>query len=80
MNRLRDRGILAGTDGPHENVIKLRPPLVLSRAEAELFVATLDEILAEDRALAPDHGTPEPLGAGPDAASQPRTPNTGSAV
>jgi len=25
VNRLRDRGILAGTDGPHHNVIKLRP-------------------------------------------------------
>src|SRR5204863_8355813 len=28
VNRLRDCGILAGTDGPHHNVIKLRPPLV----------------------------------------------------
>ena len=50
VNRLRDRSILAGTDGPHHNVIKLRPPLVFSETDADLFVKTLDEILAEDPA------------------------------
>jgi 4-aminobutyrate aminotransferase-like enzyme/Ser/Thr protein kinase RdoA (MazF antagonist) len=50
VNRLRDCGILAGTDGPHHNVIKLRPPLVFSKADADLFVKTLDAILQEDAA------------------------------
>jgi len=50
VNRLRDRGILAGTDGPHHNVIKLRPPLVFSDADAALFTATLHGILREDSA------------------------------
>jgi 4-aminobutyrate aminotransferase-like enzyme/Ser/Thr protein kinase RdoA (MazF antagonist) len=50
VNRLRDCGILAGTDGPHHNVIKLRPPLVFSEADADLFVKTLDTILREDAA------------------------------
>ena len=50
VNRLRDCGILAGTDGPHHNVIKLRPPLVFSEADADLFVKTLDAILQEDAA------------------------------
>jgi 4-aminobutyrate aminotransferase-like enzyme/Ser/Thr protein kinase RdoA (MazF antagonist) len=50
VNRLRDRGILAGTDGPHHNVIKLRPPLIFSQADADLFVTTLDAVLAEDPA------------------------------
>jgi len=50
VNRLREQGILAGTDGPHHNVIKLRPPLIFSQADADLFVATLDAILAEDAA------------------------------
>jgi 4-aminobutyrate aminotransferase-like enzyme/Ser/Thr protein kinase RdoA (MazF antagonist) len=48
VNRLRDCGILAGTDGPHHNVIKLRPPLVFSESDADLFVKTLDAILQED--------------------------------
>ena len=53
VNRLRERGILAGTDGPHHNVIKLRPPLVFTKQDADLFVATLDDILAEDAAQIP---------------------------
>ena len=51
VNRLRQRGILTGTDGPHHNVIKLRPPLIFSQADADLFVRTLEEILKEDAAL-----------------------------
>jgi 4-aminobutyrate aminotransferase-like enzyme/Ser/Thr protein kinase RdoA (MazF antagonist) len=50
LNRLRDCGILAGTDGPHHNVIKLRPPLVFSEDDADLFVKTLNAILQEDAA------------------------------
>jgi 4-aminobutyrate aminotransferase-like enzyme len=50
VNRLRDCGILTGTDGPHHNVIKLRPPLRFSEADADLFANTLDGILEEDAA------------------------------
>jgi 4-aminobutyrate aminotransferase-like enzyme/Ser/Thr protein kinase RdoA (MazF antagonist) len=50
VNRLRDRGILAGTDGPHHNVIKLRPPLVLREEDGNLFIETLDDVLQEDAA------------------------------
>ena len=50
VNRLREEGILAGTDGPHHNVIKLRPPLCFSPADAEQFTSTLDSILGEPAA------------------------------
>jgi 4-aminobutyrate aminotransferase-like enzyme/Ser/Thr protein kinase RdoA (MazF antagonist) len=50
VNRLRDCGILAGTDGPHHNVIKLRPPLVFSESDADLFITTLEAVLQEDAA------------------------------
>jgi 4-aminobutyrate aminotransferase-like enzyme/Ser/Thr protein kinase RdoA (MazF antagonist) len=50
VNRLRELGILTGTDGPHENVIKLRPPLMLTARDADLFVATLAQVLDEDEA------------------------------
>jgi 4-aminobutyrate aminotransferase-like enzyme len=49
-NRLRERGVLTGTDGPYHNVIKLRPPLIFSDSDTKLFVTTLDAILGEDRA------------------------------
>jgi hypothetical protein len=50
VNRLRECGILAGTDGPHHNVIKLRPPLIFSEADADLFVETFARVLQEDAA------------------------------
>jgi 4-aminobutyrate aminotransferase-like enzyme len=50
INRLRERGVLAGTDGPYHNVIKLRPPLIFCEADAELLVATLNSILEEEPA------------------------------
>ena len=47
VNRLRDLGILTGTDGPHHNVLKLRPPLIFSASDAAFFTSTLSSILAE---------------------------------
>ena len=48
VDRLRERGVLTGTDGPFHNVIKIRPPLCFSESDADLFVATLDSVLSED--------------------------------
>jgi 4-aminobutyrate aminotransferase-like enzyme/Ser/Thr protein kinase RdoA (MazF antagonist) len=47
VNRLREDGILAGTDGPHHNVIKLRPPLCFTTENANHFTATFAKILSE---------------------------------
>jgi len=47
VNRLREEGILAGTDGPFHNVIKLRPPLCFTAADSVRFTLALDEILGE---------------------------------
>jgi 4-aminobutyrate aminotransferase-like enzyme/Ser/Thr protein kinase RdoA (MazF antagonist) len=47
VNRLREEGILAGTDGPHHNVIKLRPPLCFTAGDAGRFTFALDSILGE---------------------------------
>ncbi|HML17713.1 MAG TPA: aminotransferase class III-fold pyridoxal phosphate-dependent enzyme [Bryobacteraceae bacterium] len=46
VHRLRHRGILAGTDGPRHNVIKIRPPLVVTREDADFFATTLTDVLA----------------------------------
>lgn len=48
VDRLRDLGVLAGTDGSLHNVLKVRPPLCFSEADADLFVSALDEVLSED--------------------------------
>jgi 4-aminobutyrate aminotransferase-like enzyme/Ser/Thr protein kinase RdoA (MazF antagonist) len=54
-NRVRDRGILTGTDGPHHNVLKLRPPLIFTKKDADLFTYTLEQVLAEDPAQPREH-------------------------
>jgi 4-aminobutyrate aminotransferase-like enzyme len=41
VNGLRGRGVLAGTDGPKHNVIKIRPPLIFSERDTDLLVETL---------------------------------------
>ncbi len=35
VNRMKDRGILLSTDGPYHNVIKIKPPIVFSRQDAD---------------------------------------------
>ena len=44
-NRMRERGILMGTDGPHHNVLKIRPPMPFDEHDAERLVETLGDIM-----------------------------------
>ncbi len=46
---LRARGILTGRIGADENILKLRPPMVFDKVNADYFVQTLDEVLGELR-------------------------------
>jgi 4-aminobutyrate aminotransferase-like enzyme/Ser/Thr protein kinase RdoA (MazF antagonist)/murein DD-endopeptidase MepM/ murein hydrolase activator NlpD len=46
--RLRDHRILVSTDGPDENVLKIKPPMVFTPDDADRLTSTLDRILAED--------------------------------
>jgi len=43
---MRSRGVLLSTDGPLHNVIKIKPPLVFSREDADELAEGLDEVLA----------------------------------
>jgi 4-aminobutyrate aminotransferase-like enzyme len=47
VNRMRALGVLAGTDGPHHNVIKLRGPMPLSLEDAQRIVETISQALRE---------------------------------
>jgi 4-aminobutyrate aminotransferase-like enzyme/Ser/Thr protein kinase RdoA (MazF antagonist) len=44
-DEMAERGVLIGTTGRHGNVLKIRPPLCITREEAGLISATLDQIL-----------------------------------
>lgn len=45
VNALRQNRVLLGTDGPNNNVIKIKPPLTLSKADASDAVQIIDETL-----------------------------------
>jgi 4-aminobutyrate aminotransferase-like enzyme len=46
VNRMRDGGVLIGTDGPFHNVLKIRPPMPFGLRDAEVLANCLDEALA----------------------------------
>ena len=47
-NRMKDFGILMSTDGPDGNVLKIKPPLVFTKENAQELVFYMRKILAED--------------------------------
>ena len=57
-NRMRDLGVLMSTDGPDNNVLKIKPPLVFDERDAGFLVDTMARVLAEDPARPGFMGTP----------------------
>jgi 4-aminobutyrate aminotransferase-like enzyme/Ser/Thr protein kinase RdoA (MazF antagonist) len=47
-NRMREHGILLGTDGPFHNVVKIRPPMPFDESDAGYLLETFEKILKED--------------------------------
>ena len=45
VNDLRREGVLIGSAGRNADVLKIRPPLVFARAEADVLLETLDGVL-----------------------------------
>jgi 4-aminobutyrate aminotransferase-like enzyme/Ser/Thr protein kinase RdoA (MazF antagonist) len=45
--RMRELGVLVGTDGPYQNVIKIRGPLPLAERDADCIVTALARALCE---------------------------------
>ena len=50
-NRMRDHGVLISTDGPLHNVLKIKPPLVFTRENADYLLHCLGKVLEEDYLL-----------------------------
>ncbi|SER25073.1 aminotransferase class III-fold pyridoxal phosphate-dependent enzyme [Neolewinella agarilytica] len=47
--RMRELGFLMSTDGPDENVIKIKPPMCFDRKNADQLVGYLDRVFQEDK-------------------------------
>ncbi|PPR48306.1 MAG: hypothetical protein CFH18_00116, partial [Alphaproteobacteria bacterium MarineAlpha5_Bin8] len=43
INFMKNNGILLSTDGPYNNVIKIKPPLVFNKADVDFVCEKLSE-------------------------------------
>jgi 4-aminobutyrate aminotransferase-like enzyme/Ser/Thr protein kinase RdoA (MazF antagonist) len=48
VNKMRDKGIFISSDGPLHNVLKIKPPLLFSKENADFLLKNLGEILEEN--------------------------------
>ena len=46
VNGMRERGVLISRIGPHDNILKIRPPMVFNKENADLLLQTLDTVMA----------------------------------
>ena len=46
-NAMKENGILISTDGPYHNVLKIKPPIIFTKENANQLVSTLDDILSK---------------------------------
>lgn len=49
VNRMKERGILISKVGNASNVLKMRPPMVFQKENADMLLETLDDVLKEAR-------------------------------
>jgi 4-aminobutyrate aminotransferase-like enzyme len=47
VNQMKERSILLSTDGPLHNVIKIKPPIILSQENADFLLSELNAVLGE---------------------------------
>jgi 4-aminobutyrate aminotransferase-like enzyme len=48
VEAMKARHVLLSTEGPDDNVLKIKPPIVFSQANAEEFLDKLDQVLAAE--------------------------------
>jgi 4-aminobutyrate aminotransferase-like enzyme len=51
INFLREKGVLVSTDGPFDNVLKIKPPMCFGEREVDLLTEHLDRALSDAGAL-----------------------------
>ena len=47
IEAMKDAGVLLSREGPHDNVLKIKPPLIISARECAHFLALLDRTLRD---------------------------------
>jgi len=44
---MRDHRILIGSEGPKDNIVKIRPPLTIEAADIDIILEVLGKLLSE---------------------------------
>ena len=47
INSMKERGILMSTDGPLDNVLKIKPPMVINETDVDMVIRRLDDVLVD---------------------------------
>jgi 4-aminobutyrate aminotransferase-like enzyme/Ser/Thr protein kinase RdoA (MazF antagonist) len=47
VGRMKQRGILLSTDGPYHNVLKIKPPMVFTKSDADFLIDNLEIVFNE---------------------------------
>lgn len=47
-NRMRDKGILMSIDGPFNNVLKIKPPIIFSKIDSDFLLNSIEQVMKED--------------------------------
>lgn len=48
VNRMREKGVLMSSDGPLNNVIKIKPPLCFTKANVDFLIREMSTVFRED--------------------------------
>jgi 4-aminobutyrate aminotransferase-like enzyme len=51
INRMREHRILMGSEGPHHNILKIRPPLTIEADDVDMILTVMKKILEEVNVL-----------------------------
>jgi 4-aminobutyrate aminotransferase-like enzyme len=49
VEAMKGEGILLSSEGPHRNVLKIQPPLVITQEDCEFFLRKLDEVMTRQK-------------------------------
>ena len=48
VNQMKQKGVLISFDGPDHNVLKIKPPLVFNRNNANYFLESFESVMSEN--------------------------------
>jgi len=54
-DRMRQERILMGSEGPNDNILKIRPPLTIGQGDVDYLLHILDTVLSEAKHIATDN-------------------------